>query len=214
MLLLLSAAARLKCSSLCRHPPSSMARPSTSSMFPMIEPVSDAFTTSMWPSRSAMNARINSAAFPNELLMRPPRPGPTCRVRCSVPRPIRPASGMTARHETRKTLDGELSVSPSQMAIGTKMNSALRILSNTRRRLLRADGLQTTGFGHIGSRRAELQFGQRPCRRASAVCSPKPYFPLLIDPRNSALPLVLLIFESSSSIASTGDSGVSTLRST
>jgi hypothetical protein len=100
-------------------------------MFPMIEPVSDAFTTSMWPSRSAMNARMSSAAFPNELLMRPPSPGPTCRVRCSVPRPIKPASGMIARHDTRKTLDGELSVSPSQMAIGTKMNSALRILSNT-----------------------------------------------------------------------------------
>ena len=37
MLLLLSAAARLKRSSLCFHPPSSIARPSTSSMFPMID---------------------------------------------------------------------------------------------------------------------------------------------------------------------------------
>ena len=39
-------------------------------------------------------------------------------------------------------------------------------------------------------------------------------FPLLIDPRNSALLFVLPIFESISSIASTGDSGVRTLRST
>ena len=38
--------------------------------------------------------------------------------------------------------------------------------------------------------------------------------PLAIEPRNSALLLVLPIFESSSSIASTGESGVRTLRST
>ena len=49
-----------------------------------------------------------------------------------------------ARHDTRKTLDGELSVSPSQMAIGTKTNSALRILSNTRGDYY---GLQARGYG-------------------------------------------------------------------
>src|SRR5262245_53288562 len=39
-------------------------------------------------------------------------------------------------------------------------------------------------------------------------------FPLLIDERKSAFVFVLAIFDSSSSIASTGDSGVNTLRST
>jgi hypothetical protein len=40
------------------------------------------------------------------------------------------------------------------------------------------------------------------------------YFPFAMAPRNSALFLVLPIFDSSSSMASVGDSGVSTLRST
>jgi hypothetical protein len=40
---------RLKRCSLCLHPPSRMESPSTRRMFPMIEPVIDAFTTAMWP---------------------------------------------------------------------------------------------------------------------------------------------------------------------
>jgi len=43
---------------------------------------------------------------------------------------------------------------------------------------------------------------------------PLPYFPLAIAPRNSALPFVLAIFESSSSMASVGESGVRTFRRT
>ena len=54
MLLPLSAAIRLKLSSLRFQPPSSMARPRTTRMLPMMEPVSEALTISVSPARRAM----------------------------------------------------------------------------------------------------------------------------------------------------------------
>src|SRR5512134_2946395 len=51
-------------------------------------------------------------------------------------------------------------------------------------------------------------------RRLGPASVDAPYLPAAIDDRNSLLVLVLAIFESSSSIASTGERGVSTFRST
>ena len=66
----------------------------------MIEPVMEAFTTSMWPARRAMNAMMSSAALPKEALSRPPMPSPMRWASCSVAWPIQPAIGMMARAET------------------------------------------------------------------------------------------------------------------
>jgi hypothetical protein len=71
-----SAAMRLKRSSLCLSPPTNIARPSTISMLPRIEPVSDAFTISVSPARSAMKPMISSAALPKVAFSRPPMAGP------------------------------------------------------------------------------------------------------------------------------------------
>ena len=76
MLLPVSAARRLKRSSLCVQPPTSIARPSTISRLPRIEPVSEALTISVSPARRAMKPMISSAALPNVALSRPPSPGP------------------------------------------------------------------------------------------------------------------------------------------
>ena len=50
----------------------------------MIEPVSDAFTTSMRPAWSAKNAMISSAMLPNVALRMPPTCGPVIAPRRSV----------------------------------------------------------------------------------------------------------------------------------
>ena len=67
----------------------------------MIEPVSDAFTTSCSPSRKAANAIINSAALPSEAFNNPPIPAPTRDVNCSVADPNRPANGTIVRAELK-----------------------------------------------------------------------------------------------------------------
>ena len=53
----------------------------------MIEPVSDALTTSMSPAWSAKNAMISSAMLPNVALRMPPTCGPVSEPRRSVERP-------------------------------------------------------------------------------------------------------------------------------
>ncbi len=78
MLLPLSAASRLKTSSLRFQPPRSMARPRTMSMLPMMEPVSEALTISVSPARRAMKAMISSAALPKDAFRRPA----DARARC------------------------------------------------------------------------------------------------------------------------------------
>ena len=65
----------------------------------MIEPVSDAFTRSTSPRRSAKIVMISSAAFPNVAFRRPPSPGPMRAAACSVARPIQPASGSSESAE-------------------------------------------------------------------------------------------------------------------
>ena len=77
----------------------------------MIEPVSDAFTMSSMPARSATRAMMSSAAFPSVALRRPPMPSPTRVASFSVASPSSPASGMMAtqaRTKTSKGLSGRL----------------------------------------------------------------------------------------------------------
>jgi len=65
-------------------PPNSMLAPSTSSRLPMIDPVSDAFTTAIWPAVRAKNAMMSSATLPNVALRMPPTWGPANAPRRSV----------------------------------------------------------------------------------------------------------------------------------
>ena len=67
----------LKCCEPFLRPPISALRPRTSSRLPMIEPVSDALTTSIRPACRAKNAMISSAMLPNVALRMPAdlRPG-------------------------------------------------------------------------------------------------------------------------------------------
>ena len=73
----------------------SIAAPITSRMLPMIEPTSEALTTSCRPSRSAKKAMISSGALPNVTLSRPPMPGPERAASSSVARPMSAAVGIT-----------------------------------------------------------------------------------------------------------------------
>ena len=75
-----------------RSPPTSTLAPSTSNRLPMIEPVSDAFTTSMRPACSAKKAMISSAMLPKVALRMPPTCGPVSDPRRSVERPTVQAS--------------------------------------------------------------------------------------------------------------------------
>ncbi len=58
----------------------------------MIEPVSDALTTSVSPACSAKNAMISSAMLPNVAFRMPPTCGPVSEPRRSVDRPTTQAS--------------------------------------------------------------------------------------------------------------------------
>src|SRR5215471_7353754 len=80
-------------------PPARIETPNTSRTLPMIEPVIDAFTTSVSPFESATSAIINSAALPKVAFNNPPTPWPRCSASSSVARPIQPARGTTARQE-------------------------------------------------------------------------------------------------------------------
>ena len=62
-------------------------------MFPMIEPMIDAFTTSWRPSRSAKNAITSSGKLPKVTFSRPPTPGPERAASSSVAFPIMAAVG-------------------------------------------------------------------------------------------------------------------------
>ena len=94
------AAVRLNLCALNRRPPAKIEAPSTRSRLPMIEPVIEAFTTSMCPARSAIRAMMSSAALPKDALSNPPMPSPMRWASCSVAWPIQPASGMIARADT------------------------------------------------------------------------------------------------------------------
>ena len=79
------------------RPPTSIAAPRTSRMFPITEPTIDAFTTSWSPLFSAKKAMISSGAFPNVTFRRPPMPGPVLAAIASVASPITAAQGITPR---------------------------------------------------------------------------------------------------------------------
>ena len=75
-----------------RKPPASAAAPVTSSRFPMIDPVSDALTTSKSPAWSAKNAMMSSAMLPKVALRIPPTCGPVSDPSRSVDAPTTHAS--------------------------------------------------------------------------------------------------------------------------
>ena len=66
----------------------------------MIEPVSDALTTSMSPAWSAKNAMISSAMLPKVALRMPPTCGPVSEPSRSVERPTTHASPRIATADT------------------------------------------------------------------------------------------------------------------
>ena len=73
----------------------------------MIEPVSEALTTSSMPARSATSAMISSAALPSVALRKPPMPSPRRAASFSVARPRSPASGTIAMQASRNTRSGK-----------------------------------------------------------------------------------------------------------
>ena len=83
-------------------PPARQAAPNTSRMLPIMEPVSEAFTTAKSPCLSALMAIISSAALPKVAFSSPPIPSPVRSARCSVAWPSQPARGSTARQAAKK----------------------------------------------------------------------------------------------------------------
>ena len=118
-------AVRLKRCSLYLVPPNKIERPRTSSTFPMIDPVMEAFTTLVRPFDRAMPPMISSAAFPNVALSNPPSPSPTREASASVARPIQPATGTMPRAEQTKRAVGLIPPGQNRrrIAIGTKIRS-------------------------------------------------------------------------------------------
>ena len=78
------AAVRLKVCLSRDQPPTTIAAPSTSRTFPMIEPTIEAFTTSCRPSSRAKKAMISSGALPKVTFSSPPIPGPVLAAIASV----------------------------------------------------------------------------------------------------------------------------------
>src|SRR6185295_2390777 len=118
-------------------PPERNERPRTSRILPMIEPVMEALTTPVSPFERAKSPMMSSAALPNVALRSPPTPCPRCSARCSVARPIHPARGTIARHDTTKSAVGFSSDGKylRAMATGTNTRSqSSRGLSQERRR--------------------------------------------------------------------------------
>ena len=96
-----------------RRPPTRTLAPMTSSRLPMIEPVSDALTTSMRPACRAKNAMISSAMLPNVALRMPPTCGPVIAPSRSVERPTtqaRPRIAGGRQHEEERRVGMEAEV--------------------------------------------------------------------------------------------------------
>src|SRR2546421_2234598 len=85
-----------------RKPPTKKASPSTSRLFPRIEPTSAAWITAISPLRSAKYPTKSSGKLPSEDCNTPVAPGPRCEPSCSVPMPTRAASSARATPETTK----------------------------------------------------------------------------------------------------------------
>ena len=84
----------------------------------MIEPITEALTTSWSPAPSANRAMISSGALPKVTLSRPPIPGPERAASSSVARPISAAVGMIPSAETAKIAPAGLWVSSIATAAG------------------------------------------------------------------------------------------------
>src|SRR3954470_9910325 len=87
----------------CFTPPMKHDSPNTRSRLPMMLPVIEALTISVWWARRATMAMISSAALPNVALRNPPSVGPDRRARCSVADPMRPAAGTSDTAAVTKT---------------------------------------------------------------------------------------------------------------
>src|SRR3954469_2043265 len=68
---------------------------------------------------------ISSAALPNVAFSRPPTAGPERDASCSVPRPIRPASGTSDAAAVRNSHGESCAVTPSTHDTGASTSSAL-----------------------------------------------------------------------------------------
>ena len=126
---LASAAVLLNVCDFLPFPPRSMARPRTSRRLPMIEPVSEAFTTSGKPARSARNQMISSVAFPNVELSSPPAAGEVRDASSSTESPMYFARGMTAPAERKKRISGETPSRLDTIATGTNTSKTRNTLS-------------------------------------------------------------------------------------
>jgi hypothetical protein len=87
-------------------------------MLPMIEPTSEALTTSCSPSSSAKKAMISSGALPKVTFSSPPMPGPVRAAIASVASPITAAQGITASAAAEKISTELASASSSTTATG------------------------------------------------------------------------------------------------
>ena len=113
----------LKVCFLYLRPPANIDMPSTSSMLPMTEPASDAFTTSNMPAFMATKAIISSVALPKVAFSRPPIFCPQKREMSSVLFPMTPASGIMASELQRKSMGSENPMNLPAMVTGMKISS-------------------------------------------------------------------------------------------
>jgi len=106
------------------RPPIKKDSPATSSRFPRTEPVKEAKTTSVSPSLKAKIAMINSTAFPNVALSKPPILGPATIAKLSVALPIKLERAMIVKQYTiNMRMLGQCSNEPIT-DIGTPMKTA------------------------------------------------------------------------------------------
>ena len=100
----------------------------TSSRLPMIEPVSDALTTSVRPACRAKNAMISSAMLPNVALRMPPTCGPVRAPRRSVDSPTTHASPRMPVAATMK-MSVSFAWSPNSSTIATMLVTTVRTIT-------------------------------------------------------------------------------------
>lgn len=118
-----------------------------------MEPVMDALTTPVKPFDNANSAMISSAALPNVAFRSPPIPCPRWVARCSVARPIHPASGIMARHEQMNRAVGLSSAGMKRKAkaMGTNTKSQFSDGFSNERSEAPAEGFDMTHIYHIFS---------------------------------------------------------------
>ena len=111
-----------------RNPPANIDKPSTSSKFPSIEPVIEAFTTPTNPAFIANTARIISVALPKVAFKILPSPVPIWVDNSSVLSPINLAKGIIAVVDKKKIKSGGNLNSSATKARGTKQSKEINNL--------------------------------------------------------------------------------------